>query len=198
MWKFLDDLDRVGNFKECDFLLKIAIRNPYEVMGLSELSTPAEIKKRYRELALKYHPDLNPSGGELMKEINEAYSDLSSRPSDNSNKTSHISRAVFEPLLNFLNSKEFFNFYQSGALLKYYRYQVGFIKKKIEKEEARAGIEWLRSNLKHIISNIYSNPSTPKYWSISEQNIINIISKSAKDGISASEISDRVLKYLES
>jgi curved DNA-binding protein CbpA len=55
-------------------------RNYYEVLGLSESATTAEIKKAYRKLALKWHPDKNPGdkqAEEMFKQISEAYSVLS-------------------------------------------------------------------------------------------------------------------------
>jgi len=55
-------------------------RSYYEVLGVSETASLEEIKKAYRELAQKYHPDKNPNDKEAevrMKEINEAYSVLS-------------------------------------------------------------------------------------------------------------------------
>ncbi|MBF0546171.1 MAG: DnaJ domain-containing protein [Candidatus Riflebacteria bacterium] len=51
----------------------------YKVLGVSENATPEEIRKVYKELARKYHPDTNKSHGseERFKEISEAYELLS-------------------------------------------------------------------------------------------------------------------------
>ncbi|HFU75609.1 MAG TPA: J domain-containing protein [Arcobacter sp.] len=47
----------------------------YETLGVSENATESEIKKAYRQLAKKYHPDINktPEAEEKFKEINAAY-----------------------------------------------------------------------------------------------------------------------------
>jgi DnaJ-class molecular chaperone len=49
----------------------------YKVLGVSEDASADEIKKTYRKLAFKYHPDRNPGKEEMMKELNEAYAVLS-------------------------------------------------------------------------------------------------------------------------
>jgi molecular chaperone DnaJ len=53
-------------------------RDYYEILGLSKNASKTDIKKAYRKLALKYHPDKNPSkeAEEKFKEISEAYAVL--------------------------------------------------------------------------------------------------------------------------
>lgn len=54
----------------------MAKRDYYEVLGVSRDATEAELKKAYRRLAMKYHPDRNsddPNADELFKEAAEAY-----------------------------------------------------------------------------------------------------------------------------
>ncbi|KAK7862007.1 hypothetical protein R5R35_002146 [Gryllus longicercus] len=49
----------------------------YDVLGLKPDCTTEDVKKAYRKLALRYHPDKNPTEGEKFKEISKAYEVLS-------------------------------------------------------------------------------------------------------------------------
>ncbi|MBE7040139.1 MAG: J domain-containing protein [Ruminococcaceae bacterium] len=69
------------------------MRDPYEVLGVSKDASVDEIKKAYRKLAKKYHPDnyvnnpLSDLAEEKFKEINEAYEQLTNESSGGYNSS---------------------------------------------------------------------------------------------------------------
>ena len=73
-------------------------RDYYEILGVEKGADEATIKKAYRSLAKKYHPDLHPGDAEAeknFKEVNEAYDVLSD--SDKRAKYDQYGHAAFDP-----------------------------------------------------------------------------------------------------
>lgn len=69
------------------------MKDPYSVLGVSQSASDEEVKKAYRELARKYHPDnyqnnpLADLAEEKMKEINEAYDAITKQRSGGHQQT---------------------------------------------------------------------------------------------------------------
>jgi len=59
------------------------MKNYYDILGISKDCNPTDIKKTYRKLSLKYHPDKNPEGADRFKEISEAYNTLGDKDKKN-------------------------------------------------------------------------------------------------------------------
>jgi molecular chaperone DnaJ len=71
---------RFSNFKFEISEYRMAKRDYYEILGITRTATEAEIKRAYRTLAVKHHPDKNPGDAaseEKFKECAEAYAVLS-------------------------------------------------------------------------------------------------------------------------
>lgn len=95
------------------------MKDPYEVLGVSRTATDDEVKKAYRELARKYHPDnyrdsnLSDLAEEKMKEINEAYDTIQSQRSQkNSGGSSYgfshtNGDARFTEIRNMINQRRY-------------------------------------------------------------------------------------------
>jgi DnaJ-class molecular chaperone len=68
--------------------------NPYAVLGVSPDSSWKEIENSYRKLIFQYHPDRNPNGLEMTKNLNAAFATL---------KDKHITRLT-ENIVNLVMS----------------------------------------------------------------------------------------------
>ena len=72
------------------------MKNYYSILGVSIDADDAEIKSAYRNLARKYHPDINPEGAQKFKEISEAYETLSD----------HVKRLKYDTINGFFKTKK--------------------------------------------------------------------------------------------
>lgn len=92
----------------------------YEILGISRNTSAADVKKAYRKLAIKYHPDKNPDNqaesGEKFKEISEAYEILSdSQKRSQYDQFGKIGTAQGVPFGGFGPFGKFFNQHPFGT-----------------------------------------------------------------------------------
>lgn len=80
------------------------MKDYYKILEVNENSTIEEIKKNYRILSKKYHPDVNPDGTEKFKEISEAYDVLS-----DTNKRSQYDNSKRNPFQNGMGFDDIFS-----------------------------------------------------------------------------------------
>jgi molecular chaperone DnaJ len=79
------------------------MKDYYKILEVEENASDDDIKKSYRSLSKKYHPDVNPEGAEKFKEIAEAYdflSDKTKRAQYNSSKNNPYSNTPFQDIFN--------------------------------------------------------------------------------------------------
>ena len=100
--------------------------NYYEVLDISRYANIDEIKKAYRRLAVKYHPDKNPSplAEEKFKDVNEAYHVLSDS----------YKRAKHDLYLDYVSYGQF-NHQETPSYETTYSYEYGFNYKKEDDEQ---------------------------------------------------------------
>lgn len=68
------------------------IDDPYSVLGLTPGASDEEVKRAYRDLAKKYHPDMNPNdphAAHMMNQINAAYDQIKNPPRKTTTQTSY-------------------------------------------------------------------------------------------------------------
>lgn len=93
----------------------MAKRDYYEILGVGRNASEDEIKKAYRELAKKYHPDLHPGNKAMearFKEINEAYEVL--KDPKKREQYDRFGGAVFEP--GFEGARRAYTYPPGGAV----------------------------------------------------------------------------------
>ena len=66
--------------------------DPYSILGLKPGASDEEVKRAYRQLAKKYHPDMNPGdpyAAQKMNEINAAYDQIKNPPKQTTAKNAY-------------------------------------------------------------------------------------------------------------
>lgn len=125
------------------------MKNYYKILEVEENATDEEIKKSYRALSKKYHPDVNPDGAEQFKEIAEAYevlSDKNKKTQYDNQKSNPFQGTSFENFFNSMfgnNSSAFTNQRRKSAPDKIVRLQISPVESYLGSEKE---IQYLKDN----------------------------------------------------
>lgn len=79
------------------------MKDYYKILEIEENATDDQIKKSYRTLSKKYHPDVNPEGTEKFKDIAEAYDILSNKEKRNAYLSSKNNPFADSPFADMFN-----------------------------------------------------------------------------------------------
>ena len=85
------------------------MKDYYKILEVEENASDDDIKKSYRTLSKKYHPDMNPDGAEKFKEIAEAYEvlgDKTKRAQYNNSKTNPYAGTPFQDIFNSMFTQQ--------------------------------------------------------------------------------------------
>ena len=94
------------------------IDDPYKVLGVSPNASDEEIKKAYRRLAMKYHPDRNPGDQEAarkMQEVNAAYDQIKNPDAYRRTAQSGSSYGGYDPFGGTWQQQPGGDYYQQAA-----------------------------------------------------------------------------------
>jgi len=213
LWlELLNTLDNHKFYKLADIISERIIvaydKNPFEVLGLPPSATKEEVKQSFRNLALKYHPDVNPNGEEQFKEVNDAFQKLENniekfRIKNNSQVAvplGHYIIRVFQLLFNDPRYKKLLDnsgIFKDKELKNYYRYQTGRIRvSKANLPSTFPNVYALRDLILQLLKEIEKQDITPDTWQKGSQNIINIISEGHFYNKTIDQINKEIINYL--
>ncbi|MEW6374928.1 MAG: DnaJ domain-containing protein [Thermodesulfobacteriota bacterium] len=168
----------------------------YQILGLNRNASEDEIKRAYRKLALKYHPDHHPDDSEseeIFKEIGEAYAVLGDpekrKEYDRFGHSGFKRRYTTEDIFSDLNFEELFREFRFGFENRSFRgFFCGRRGRGCGRRKANFFIgAFFQESLKDLsekeeVDEIYELPLTPieAYWGAEKEIIVNSIGEQKK------------------